>query len=170
MNVNARGFVDALAASLAKECSLYHRYIGLLDEERGWLARFNHERVMDLSVKRASLYEEMLGAQDERLNYMRNFPAQDMKLRDLVLKFMLPQNSKQLLPLIDRLRALVVESQAKGRQHHQILDFGLKVVHGLMSIFWSATQHVVKSYDRNGELKQSYQPAKSRSGGVLKEA
>lgn len=170
MNINDRVFVDRLAASLAKECLLYERYLGLLAEEKGWMARFDHERVTELSTKRAALYDDMLSAQDERLAYMRDFPSAGMKLRELIVKFMAPQNAKQLLPLVDRLRGLVKESQAQGRQHHQILDFGLKVVHGVLSIFSFATQHVVKSYNRRGALEQSYQPAKSRNSGVLKEA
>ena len=170
MDVNDSAFVEALAAAVEKECTLYRRYIALLDEERGWLARFNEERITALTAQRSALYEELLAAQDLRLAAMRHFPAQNMKLRDLVVKFMLPVNAKKLLPLIDSLRALVKDSQTKGRQHSQILEFGLNVVHGVLSIVWSATQHVVKSYNRQGTMNEAYHPAKGRSSGVLKEA
>ena len=170
MDVNSREFVDALAAILEKECGLYEKYITLLDEERGWLTRFNEARVLDLSAQRARLYDQLLAAQDTRLTSMRQFPTQHLRLRDLVVKDLLPHHAKRLLPLVDRLRALVKESQQKGRQHHQILDFGLKTVHGLLSIIWSATQTVVQSYNRQGGKQQSYQADKSRSGSVLREA
>lgn len=171
MDVNSKGFIDKLSSCLENECRLYQTYITLLKEEQAYLTRFNEEKLSGLSARRSELYDKLLTAQDRRLALMQNFPEkQGVKLRDLVLVHMLPQNARLVLPMIDQLRSLVKESQQLGKQHFQVLDFGLKMVHGLLSIFWSATQRVVKSYNRNGEIQQSYHPAKSRRSGVLKEA
>jgi len=167
--VSAR-IVSSLANLIERECTLYEKYINILKEERGNITNFNAEKVNELTQKRANLYENMLKAQDDRLALMRSFPeGQGKKLRDLIESFCTPIDRIKLLPLANKLKALVEEAQLESKEQSQILNFGLKLVHGIMSLFWSATQNVVRSYSKKGASKEAFNPA-TRTSNVLKRA
>jgi hypothetical protein len=160
--------IRSLEMLLVKECRLYEQYLTVLLEERTSIIRFNAETLGQLTVKRAALYEEMLKAQDTRLELMRSFPSnQGKKLRDLITQYCTPEDKRRLLPLAEKLKSLVESVQQQSKEQNQILGFGLKLVHGMVSLFWSATQNVVRSYSRKGVTKEAYNPA-SRNSNVLK--
>ena len=162
--------VRSLEILLTKECRLYEKYLAVLEEERSYIVRFNAEKVGELTAKRASLYEQMLKAQDGRLELMRTFPSnQGKKLRELISSYCTPEDKRRLMPLADSLKTLVETTQSQSREQNQILGFGLKMVHGMVSLFWSATQNVVRSYNRKGTSKEAYNPA-TRTSNVLKRA
>ena len=163
--------VREIEALLIQECGLYRDYLAVLTEERGWFSRFNAEKVEGLTVKRAELYEAMLSCQNRRLELMRSISQnKSMNLRALISEYCIGADAKRILPYCEELRSLAAKIERESRQHSQIIHFGLKTVHGLLSILWSATQSVLKSYDRKGAACQSYQPVKSRLSGVLKRA
>lgn len=162
--------IRSLETLLQRECGLYEQYIRILMEERQFVTRFNAEKITELTAKRAGLYESMLKSQDARLELMRTFPAsKGKKLRELIAGNCTPEDKRKLLPLAEHLKRLVDEAQIQSKEQNQILGFGLKMVHGLTSIFWSATQNVVRTYSRKGVTKEAYNPA-SRTSSVLKRA
>ena len=103
---------------------------------------------------------------------MKQFPEREgMKVRDLLVKHCRPRDAKPVLRLIDELRTLVEKTYKRGRQHSRIVDFALKVVHGISSIFWSSRQEEVTTYGRSGKSKKAYQPkSNNRLAGVLTRA
>jgi hypothetical protein len=155
---------------LRKETELLADYLRLTRDEEGLIAKFNEERVSALTLRRMEVCENLRAAQQERLNIMRALDGgANRRLRDIIIRSFHPADSKKLLPLVDGLAAQAKEAEEQSRQHRQILSFGLKAVHGLLTILWSATQNVVKSYTKKGSLKQSYHPSSGRRGS-LKEA
>ena len=154
MDVNAEGFVKELIAVLQREIKLHQEYVKLLEEEGRYLIRFNEEKVTSVTLARANLYNELLDAQQERIELSKAFEDYSgMRLCDLVRKYMYPQNAKRILPLINQLREAAKKSTETGKQHSQILDFGLRAVHGVMSIIRSGSLQVVKSYTRKGGIR-----------------
>ncbi|NLF25208.1 MAG: flagellar protein FlgN [Deltaproteobacteria bacterium] len=163
--------IRELEVLLKRECELYRSYLALLKEERSWLPKFSAQKVERFTLGRADLYEKMRACQDRRLEIMRSFPqSRGSNLRKLVQELCDPVESQRILPLCEELRSLVIKTQRGAREHSQVVHFALKSVHGLLSILRSATQSVLKSYDRKGSAHQSCQPVRSRMSGVLKQA
>lgn len=156
---------------LDHEYTLYEGYLELLKQEESHIVKFDTEAVNKLTLKRAELCEGMRAAHAERLELMGAFPeCKGERLRKMALRCFHPQEAKRIISRADKLEALARETTREGIKHKQILSFGLKCVNGLVSMFWSATQNVVKSYSRKGKTKESYHPANSRKQNVIKEA
>ena len=171
MDVNSELFVGQLVSILQKEIELYTKYTALLEEERHFLVKFKEEKVNAITAKRIEVYNSLESLQKERMQLMESFPDwRGKKLYDLVIKHMHHKNAKRVLPLVTQLREVVKKTEASGKQHSQILSFSLRSIQGVLSILWSATQTVVKSYNSKGKMQNSYHPSDSRSAGVLKQA
>jgi hypothetical protein len=163
--------VRTLEALLIRECQLYADYLEALIEERKWVTKFDSDKLTHTTARRAMLYDAMLDAQNQRIEIMRGFrESAGLNLRGLISKHFPAADAKRLLPLCEDLRALVEKIRRRSREHSQIVDFGLKMAHGLLSLFWSTTQSVFKSYDRTGSLQKAYHSGASRLQGVLKQA
>lgn len=170
MNALAANSIRELENLLRQECKLYQQYIIILHEERGFITQLNPEQLTRLTERRAALYDQMLLAQDRRLEIMRQFPSgQGQRLRDLISNHCTVADKQVLMPLVEKLKALVEEARTVSKEQSQILRFGLKLAHGIMSLFWSATQNVVKSYSRQGTSKEKFN-ATSRNANLLKRA
>ena len=171
MQQAAPEIVKQLEDLLVREGEHYRRYLKLLVEERSVVTRFNAEKLQQVTLKRAELYDKLRACHAERLEIMRAFPESlGSNLRTVITHHFPPQDARRLLPRCEELRGLVGRVNGDSLEHSQIVQFGLKVVHGVLSILWSATRSVLNSYDRRGGLHISYQPVKSRLDGVLKRA
>jgi hypothetical protein len=170
MTTVAGNIVRSLENVLNKECKLYKQYISILQEERSYITNFDADKLTALTAKRAALYDDMLLAQDERLQLMRSFPNNtNQKLRDLISLHLSKADQAVLSPLAEELRNLVLLAQKESKEQNQIVKFGLKMVHGVLSLFWSATQNVVRSYSRKGDIRENYNST-TRDNNLLKKA
>lgn len=147
------------------ECDLHREYLSVLASEREALTHFQQDEIVSLSSKRETLYESMRAAHERRLELMREFPGgEEMRLSQFIVKFCRPTDARVLAPLVAELKSLVKRCRTDGHEFNQIADFGLKMVGGTLSILWSATQDVSRSYSRQGKLKEFYHPAMDRPG------
>ena len=163
--------VETIEGLIGEEIELYKSYSSLLDEETRSITRFKTDKVEEITEKRSELHNKLLDAQDRRLNLLRQFAMPEgASLTDLLSAHFHPDDSRRLARSVRRLREEVSGAQRRGREHSQLTNFALKIVHGTLSIIWSATQNVVKSYSRQGTLKEAYNPTRSREIGVLKKA
>jgi hypothetical protein len=150
---------------LKKECALHRDYLAVLAEERDAITHFNEEQILTLSAKREKLYVAMRDAHERRRELMREFPSgDDMRLSQFIVRYCRPSDARVLAPLVAELKALIKRSHVEGAEFNQIADFGLKIVGGTLSILWSATQDVTRSYSRKGKLREYYHPSGDRPG------
>ncbi len=161
----------SLERIILKEIGLHERYVAVLKEERIHTAKINPEKISELTSLRELIVGEMKLCHHQRMEITAQFPnSRGQKLTALVERHASPEDQKRLLPLLKKLRAVVERSQKKTYDFGSVARFGLTMVEGLLSIIWSATQHVTKSYSRQGTIKEQTQPAGTRAGSVLKKA
>lgn len=156
---------------LNTECQLYEQYLLLLEEERQSITCLNAEKIAAARYKRETVGQEMKAAQEERMSLMKGFPSSGgQRLSSLVIQHCHLDDSKRIILLIEKLRDLVKQSRTKGVEFGQVAQFALNMVNGSLSIIWTATQNVVRSYTRRGEINESYNPQHSRAQTVLTRA
>jgi hypothetical protein len=163
--------VRALEAVLDREINIQERYLEVLDKERSVLPAFKADLLAPLTAEREELSKQMHATQIERVELMKQFPEfRGKKLSDLVQLHCHAHDAKNLLKRINRLKSLVAENKSGGSEFGQVAQFTLNLVNGVLSLFWSATQNVSRSYTRKGKVRESYNQQGSRHSGVLKQA
>lgn len=163
--------VRDLSKMLERECGLYVDYLDILERERESITKFNAERVNELSAQRLQLTEELKAAKEERVASLDFMPeSKKERLSQLIVQNCHPDDARRLMPLVQRLKNLVTLARAKAMEFNQVASYSLSIVNGSISILWSATQNVVRSYDPLGTMKESYNPATSRAASVLRSA
>lgn len=154
--------VQLLEQIIRKELHLLERYKNVITEESGYITKFNTDAITRITAEKRELLSALGSCQEQRLQYMRQFPEGDaLNLRQLVKQQFTPTDIRRVLPLAKELRLRVEDVQRSGRQHNQLLQFSLRMVHGLLSILRSASLNVVQSYTRKGSLHESYHPSQS---------
>lgn len=163
--------VKGLEVVLDREINLQEKYLEVLDKERAVLPAFKADLLAPLTTQREELSKQMHAAQIERVELMKQFPEfRGKKLSDLVLLHCHEQDAKKLIKRINRLKSLVAQNKSGGSEFGQVAQFTLNLVNGVLSLFWSATQNVTRSYTRKGKVRESYNQQGSRHSGVLKQA
>lgn len=163
--------VNALDGVLDREIELQEKYSALLGAERSALAKFNSAEVDRICAERQAVYEQMQEMHSRRTELMKEFPEfRGRKLSDLVQLFCQPEDARRLHGKILRLKRSIAKSRRGSSEFGQIAQFTLNLVNGVLSIFWSATQHVTRAYTRRGDVKESFHPSGARQSNVLKEA
>lgn len=170
MKADEEKVVYSLKRLLEQEISLYSKYLELVIKERKLLSESKASELSQFSKKRLVLTESMLTSQENRLNLMRDFTPESNqhKLRDWIRISFSKSGIDTLLPLANDLHKKITEVRDLERIHSTTLNFAIKMFSGLTSIIRSATSNIVKSYGRNGKVKESYNP-QARNAGVLKE-
>ncbi len=161
-------FLDTI---IKQEIDLYGRYLKLLEKERGAVVAAQSDKVLVINSERQEVVEQMRQCQDARRQYLRKFSAdRNLKLTDFINRYMTPQDAKRLMPQVEKLRLAVTRAQAITGEAHQVVGFALRMISGLTSIIWSATQNVVRSYSPIGTMCEAFHRNGGRTAGVLKEA
>ncbi|MBX7144134.1 MAG: flagellar export chaperone FlgN [Oligoflexia bacterium] len=163
--------VLALDAVLDQEIELQEKYAALLAAERAALARFDSAEVERTCSERESVYDQMQQLHSRRTELMKEFPEfRGRRLSELVQLFCQPEDGRRLQGKILRLKQGIQKTRRGSSEFGQIAQFSLNLVNGVLSMLWSATQHVTRSYTRRGGVKESVHPSGDRHSNVLKEA
>ena len=163
--------VGSLQTLLNQEYQLHEKLLALIELEKAAVTRADVEKVSALNQEREKLSEAAIAAKDRRLEFMARQPAgQELRLTNWIEKHCHPADQKALLPLARKLKTIIGRSQQNGREFNQLLNFALNMVNGTLSILWSATQSIFRSYGQDGAIKESYHPSDSRASTVLKQA
>lgn len=164
-------FLKELGRVLEAECSAYEEYSKLLEQEHHGIVHFKAETVEAIAERRGEIVEKLQVLREERLKLGAKFPESDgAKLNDLIARHCHADDRRTLQPLAIRLRAAVSDASARGKELGQLGQFALNVVNGSLSILWSASQSVVKSYAPNGKVREAFHPATTRAAGILRQA
>ncbi len=163
--------VAKLERMLGAECLIYKRYLAVLKEERRFIIKFDSEKITALCSERGRLCDEMQAALNERTALIKSFVGHSRgRLSDHILQLFKQEDAQRLMPKVEELRKLVEQCHAGSKEFKQVIEFSLKLVSGLVSIIWSATQNLVKSYTQSGTMRESYHPTTSRQAAMLRKA
>lgn len=163
--------VWAFERNLQRSCALHQRYLELLKRERSSLKKFSAEDVGEIRDKREELLSSMDEANAARRELVAKLPAEpSAKLSDLLPKHFSPNDAARIRPLVEELKTLAAAVQRESREFSQVVNFALNLVHGSLSILWSASEDVSRSYTAGGALQENHTPSGSRMQGVRREA
>ncbi len=162
------GVVRSLEKVLVEEIAQCDLYIALLFEEQKSVVALKPGQVSELGVKRAAAVEKLSELRNQRVKLIAAVTgSESVKASDLIQNYCSPQEKKRLLPLVQKLKQRITHVEEKSREFNQVLNFSLGLVNGSMSILWSATQPVTKSYNAFGAVTESVQQAVPRAGSSL---
>lgn len=163
--------VWALERNLDKACTLHQRYLELLAKERASLKKFSSDDIEKLREKREEFLRSIEETNAARTELLTKIPGGNTeKLSILLEKEFSPSDAARLRPRVEELRRVVTAVQHESREFSQVVNFALNLVHGSLSILWSATQDVTRSYTAAGSMQEKHTPTHSRMQGVRREA
>ena len=166
-----KNLLPKLEKVLLAEIRIYEGYNALTQLEKQVIAPFNAEKVTNAAERREQFLDEMKRLQAERLILVKEiFGDNKARLSLLIADTLKGEERRRFLSLASTLKKCVTTSQKDTRELGSIARFGMSMVDGLLSILYSATQHVTKNYTRLGNIQESATPAGSRAGNVLKKA
>ena len=160
---------QTLDAIISQELLLYAEYQKLLVRERQALRKSDSDQIQVLADERGEVVDALSMANDQRCLIIREVSKErHLKLSTFIERFLTPQEQKQLMPKVKALKVAVAGCRSESSEFGQVVNFALKVTSGLVSILWSATQNVVRSYGRTGTMREAYHPSQGHAGSILK--
>lgn len=164
--------VLSLTISIEREIALYKKYLALMEEEQRSVTKFDANAIEALTEKRNSLCNQLDEARLKRDELVMRIAQCDvpMKLSEMVHRFCNREEKRKLTPLVDTLRTMVQSAQRASQEFSQVVNFSLGMVSSTLSIIWSATQEVQRSYTTQGVVKESFHPASAFRTGTLTQA
>lgn len=124
-----------------------------------------------LDDKRARLSDEMKTLEASRFALLSEVTrGEGRRLSEIVQEKFLSNEKAILLPIVDRLKALVMKARTASQEFYKLTHFALNMVNGTLSIFSHASQNVTTCYNPTGKVRESYSPTSSRHERVIKSA
>jgi len=164
--------VQTLEQGLDAEIALYKEHGRVMAREQQALIAFRDEEVAQCVSQREGLANQIELIHQTRLDCMQHMPGYmiGLRLTELMPRVLHPQDCKRLTAKAQELKKIAHDSRRSSGEFEKLLQFTLNMVSSLMSIIWSASQHVFRSYGRSGQIKESYQPARSVASNTIKKA
>ena len=162
---------ELLKSHVEREIRLYKEYIQVLEKEKDSVTSYDSQRLEKYTAKREGLHNEIRDALFKRQQMIKTLcGSEKVRLTDAIKNHFHIADTKKLIPIAEQLKELTIRLQKQSREFNQIVNFGLNVVNGSLSIIMSATQNITKAYNKKGVVKESFNPQGGRNSGVLKEA
>jgi hypothetical protein len=164
--------VRTLERILERELAGYKEYLKLLSEEQQQgVVKLRADRLAELTERRDQAINELTKLRDEREELIeRLVPDGDQRLSVVVRELCTAADFKRLDRLITRVKAVLVEVEARSREFNQLINFSLGLVNGEISLLWSASRPVTRVYNSFGSVNEATQPSAPRVGSLLGEA
>ena len=140
-----------------KQLSLYEEYLKIQNDEREGLKKANVQKIKENTVLRSNILEYIYVLKNKLSTLITN--EGENKVIKLLNKKAPNEQKMILLPKIKKLRELIKQTQGKAREYSELLNFSSNLVNGSLSILWSATQGIFKSYGRDRNIHESYHPS-----------
>ena len=163
---------EKLKRILTAEIEAQKTYAELLETEADVLRKFDPQKVEELTAQREIVAERMRGLRDERMLLVKELTGDERtNLEKVISNKFSGRDKRELDNLRKRFKAIALKARKKGFEATGVVNFALNLVNGTMSLIYSATQNIVKSYSRHGAVKESTSPpAGLRHSGISKEA
>jgi hypothetical protein len=163
--------VKALEKFLIDEVSLCDEYLKIMAQEQAAVVRLDSPTVTTLGEQRAVVIEKLNILREERCLLVERITGDAfMRITHVVTQGCGVADKKKLLTLTQKVKSRLALVDKATREFSQILSFSLGLVNGEMSLLWSATQPVTRTYNAHGGLTEGVQPGPTRTGSSLGKA
>lgn len=141
-----------------KQINLYEEYLKFQEKEREALKSAKIKDLKECTISRSNILE-LIMVLKSKIGEILSEEGEN-KISKLLNKYGTPEQKRQALMKVKKLRYLVKCTQGRAREYSELLDFSSNFINGSLSILWSATQGIFKSYGRDGAIHESYHPEK----------
>jgi hypothetical protein len=163
--------VKSVEKFLQEEIVLCDEYLRILSLEQAAVIKLDSQNVSQHSEARNVVVEKLAKLRDSRALLVERVTGDPFtRVSEMVANGCGPTEKRRLLVLTEKVKGKLVQVDKKTRELNQILSFSLGLVNGEISILWSATQPVARSYTPYGTIQEGVQPGPSRVGSLLGEA
>jgi hypothetical protein len=163
--------VKSLEQFLVDEISLCDEYLKIIKEEQTAVVKLEAERVSLLGEKRGLVVEQLTRIREDRALLVERITGDEfMRVTEMVNQGCAPSDKKRLLVLAYKVKARLAIVDRHTKEFNQILNFSLGLVNGEISLLWSATQPVSRTYNAHGGMTEGVQPGPTRTGSSLGKA
>lgn len=163
--------IKALEKFLIDEIALCDEYVKIIAEEQAAVVKLDSATVTILGEKRAAVVEKLTLLREERALLVERVTGDEFtRVSDMVAQGCGPVDKKRLLALAQKVKARLAIVDKTTREFGQIVNFSLGLVNGEISLLWSATQPVSRTYNAHGGLVEGVQPGPPRTGTSLGKA
>ena len=163
--------VKTLEKFLVDEVSLCDEYLNIIKEEQAAVVKLESETVTLLGEKRGVVVDKLTRLREERALLVERVTGDEFtRVTDMVNQGCTPSDKKRLLTLANKVRARLAIVDKSTKEFNQILNFSLGLVNGEISLLWSATQPVSRTYNAHGGMSEGVQPGPVRTGSSLGKA
>ena len=163
--------IKALEKFLSDEILLCDDYLKIITNEQSAVVKLDSPTVTVLGERRAAVVEKLTRLREDRALLVERITGDEFtRVSDMVIQGCGVADKKRLLSLAQKVKARLAIVDKKTREFSQILNFSLGLVNGEMSLLWSATQPVTRTYNAHGGLSEGVQPGPARTGSSLGKA
>ena len=163
--------VKTLEKFLVDEIALCDEYVKIIQQEQTAVVKLDSETVTLLGEQRGVVVDNLTRVREERALLVERITGDEfMRVTDMVNQGCSPADKKRLLPLTLKVKARLAIVDKCTKEFNQILNFSLGLVNGEISLLWSATQPVSRTYNAYGGMSEGVQPGPTRTGSSLGKA
>lgn len=171
MSNSTRKIIQQICDLLDEQCRVHSEYKTLLQKERVAITQFQSKDIEALAGQRETLARRIEELKNTHIGLISELSNQrTQKLLEAVEMACSKEEATLIKPKAEQLRKIINTSSLEVRNLGHLTQFALNMVHGSLSILWSATQKTVQSYAADGKLHQAFQPIGSRMAGIRREA
>ena len=156
---------------LEEEIRLQREYVDLLQAETDAMVKFGPEQIYQTVAQREILTGAMRAIAEQRVALLESAGiAPGQKLSRIVSERCTGEDKRILTALVEQVRGGLATVQGELRKHASVTRFCQGLVSGTLSILFSGSQSVHRSYSRRGEVRERALPAQKVSKSTLGEA
>jgi hypothetical protein len=163
--------VKTLEKFLVDEVSLCDEYLKIIKDEQAAVVKLESETVTLLGEKRGVVVDNLTRLREERALLVERITGDEFtRVTDMINQGCAPGDKKRLLTLTNKVKGRLMVVDKCTKEFNQILNFSLGLVNGEISLLWSATQPVSRTYNAYGGMSEGVQPGPVRTGSSLGKA
>jgi hypothetical protein len=163
--------VKTLEKFLVDEVSLCDEYLKIIKDEQAAVVKLESETVTLLGEKRGVVVDNLTRLREERALLVERITGDEFtRVTDMINQGCAPGDKKRLLALTNKVKGRLMVVDKCTKEFNQILNFSLGLVNGEISLLWSATQPVSRTYNAYGGMSEGVQPGPVRTGSSLGKA
>ena len=163
--------VKSLEKFLVDEVSLCDEYLKIIKEEQAAVVKLDAEKVTLLGEARSFVVDKLTRLREDRALFVERMTGDEFtRVTQVINQGCGPSDKKRLIALTQKVKARLVAFDKCTKEFNQVLNFSLGLVNGEMSLLWSATQPISRTYNAHGGLTEGVQPGPVRTGSSLGKA
>ena len=163
--------IKILEKLLVEEIALCDEYLKIIVQEQAAVVKLDSANVTLLGEQRAVVVEKLSQLREERALLVERVTGDEFtRVSEMVAQGCGSADKKRLLGLAHKVKARLAVVDKKTREFGQVLNFSLGLVNGEISLLWSATQPVSRTYNAHGGVVEGVQPGPPRTGTSLGKA